>query len=56
MWCVVHTQFSTNALADQAAEYFETDFDIETEYHSMLDGKYQAFFRLWFEGLLHDMH
>ncbi|KAG6872327.1 hypothetical protein C0995_010748 [Termitomyces sp. Mi166 len=32
--------FSTNALADQAVEYFEADFDLETEYHSILDGKW----------------
>ncbi|KAL0059258.1 hypothetical protein AAF712_014008 [Marasmius tenuissimus] len=30
----------TNALDDQVVELFEKDFDFETEYHSILDGKW----------------
>ncbi|KAG6879211.1 hypothetical protein C0992_004353 [Termitomyces sp. T32_za158] len=39
-YIAMRAQFSTNALADQAVEYFEADFDFETEYHSILDGKH----------------
>ncbi|KAG6830103.1 hypothetical protein H0H87_009267 [Tephrocybe sp. NHM501043] len=33
-------RLSTNILADQAVEYFEGDFDLETQYHQLLDGKW----------------
>ncbi|GLB44507.1 putative glycosyl hydrolase family 115 [Lyophyllum shimeji] len=33
-------RLSANALADQAEKFFEQDFDIETEYHQLLDGKW----------------
>ncbi|KAK7045404.1 hypothetical protein VNI00_007657 [Paramarasmius palmivorus] len=33
-------RLSSNDLADQVEELFEKDFDIETEYHSILDGKW----------------
>ncbi|KAF5375395.1 hypothetical protein D9615_007918 [Tricholomella constricta] len=33
-------RLSTNALADQAEKYFEQDFDLEDQYHSLLDGKW----------------
>ncbi|KAG6914160.1 hypothetical protein DXG01_002012, partial [Tephrocybe rancida] len=33
-------RLSTNDLADQAVEYFEGDYDIETQYHTLLDGKW----------------
>ncbi|KAG6914405.1 hypothetical protein DXG01_000549, partial [Tephrocybe rancida] len=34
------SHLSTNDLADQAVEYFEGDYDIETQYHTLLDGKW----------------
>ncbi|KAG6826018.1 hypothetical protein H0H92_001436 [Tricholoma furcatifolium] len=33
-------RLSTNDLADQAVVYFEGDYDLELEYHSILDGKW----------------
>ncbi|KAJ8073009.1 hypothetical protein PM082_019877 [Marasmius tenuissimus] len=33
-------RLSANALADQVEELFEKDFDLETQYHSILDGKW----------------
>ncbi|KAG6856193.1 hypothetical protein H0H87_006733 [Tephrocybe sp. NHM501043] len=33
-------RLSTNDLADKAVEYFEGDFDLETQYHQLLDGKW----------------
>ncbi|KAJ6625989.1 hypothetical protein B0H10DRAFT_2430075 [Mycena sp. CBHHK59/15] len=33
-------RLSTNALADQVEALFENDFDLETEYHTILDGKW----------------
>jgi hypothetical protein len=33
-------RLSTNSLADQVETLFEHDFDLETEYHSLLDGKW----------------
>ncbi|KAF9529105.1 hypothetical protein CPB83DRAFT_283981 [Crepidotus variabilis] len=33
-------RLSTNQLADQVEEYFEKDFDIEQQYHNLLDGKW----------------
>ncbi|KAF8064309.1 hypothetical protein FPV67DRAFT_1672029 [Lyophyllum atratum] len=33
-------RLSANALADQAEKFFEQDFDIETQYHQLLDGKW----------------
>ncbi|KAF8577643.1 glycoside hydrolase family 115 protein [Ramaria rubella] len=33
-------RLSTNDLADQVEELFETDYDLEAEYHSLLDGKW----------------
>ncbi|KAJ7699298.1 hypothetical protein B0H17DRAFT_1006233 [Mycena rosella] len=33
-------RISTNALADQVETLFEHDFDLETEYHTLLDGKW----------------
>ncbi|ESK93287.1 glycoside hydrolase family 115 protein [Moniliophthora roreri MCA 2997] len=33
-------RLSANGLADQVEELFEKDFDIETQYHSILDGKW----------------
>ncbi|KAG7087753.1 hypothetical protein E1B28_013694 [Marasmius oreades] len=33
-------RLSANALGDQVEELFEKDFDLETQYHSILDGKW----------------
>ncbi|KAG5636009.1 hypothetical protein H0H81_009389 [Sphagnurus paluster] len=33
---------STNALADQAVKFFEEDFDLETQYHQLLDGQLES--------------
>ncbi|KAF8586413.1 glycoside hydrolase family 115 protein [Ramaria rubella] len=33
-------RLSTNDLADQVEELFETDYDLEEEYHALLDGKW----------------
>jgi hypothetical protein len=34
---------SANDLADQAAELFDKDYELETAYHTLLDGMYKAF-------------
>ncbi|KAJ7092468.1 hypothetical protein B0H15DRAFT_175137 [Mycena belliarum] len=34
------SRLSTNALADEVETLFEHDFDLETEYHTLLDGKW----------------
>ncbi len=33
---------STNALADQVQELFDVDYDLETQYHTLLDGRLPA--------------
>ncbi|CAA7262063.1 unnamed protein product [Cyclocybe aegerita] len=33
-------RYSTNQLADSVEEFFEKDYDIEVQYHSLLDGKW----------------
>lgn len=33
-------RLSTNALADQVQQLFEQDYDLEAEYHTLLDGKW----------------
>ncbi|KAG6823759.1 hypothetical protein H0H93_003120, partial [Arthromyces matolae] len=38
-------RLSTNILADQAVEYFEGDYDLEEQYHTMLDGNVFFFVR-----------
>ena len=37
-------RLSTNDLATQVEELFEKDYDLEAEYHSLLDGKITSFF------------
>ncbi|KAF8999865.1 hypothetical protein BDQ17DRAFT_1427597 [Cyathus striatus] len=34
-------RYSVNALADQVEQLFENDFDLETQYDNLLDGKWQ---------------
>ncbi|QRV92864.1 glycoside hydrolase family 115 protein [Ceratobasidium sp. AG-Ba] len=36
-------RLSTNDLADQAAELFESDYDLEAQYHALFDGKWDHF-------------
>ncbi|KAG8741234.1 hypothetical protein FRC10_003156 [Ceratobasidium sp. 414] len=36
-------RLSTNALADQAAQIFDSDYDLEAQYHSLLNGKWDHF-------------
>jgi hypothetical protein len=33
-------RLSTNDLADEVQSLFESDYDLEYEYHTMLDGKW----------------
>ena len=33
-------RLSTNNLADQVEDLFQQDYDLEVEYHSILDGKF----------------
>ena len=37
---VSQARLSANGLADEVSDLFEKDFDIETEYHPFLDGKW----------------
>jgi hypothetical protein len=37
---VSQARLSANGLADQVSDLFEKDFDIETEYHQLLGGKW----------------
>ncbi|CAE6342716.1 unnamed protein product [Rhizoctonia solani] len=36
-------RLSTNDLADQATQLFESDYDLEAQYHALLDGKWDHF-------------
>ncbi|CAE6342753.1 unnamed protein product [Rhizoctonia solani] len=36
-------RLSTNSLADQAVQIFNSDYDLEAQYHSLLDGKWDHF-------------
>ncbi|QRW07035.1 glycoside hydrolase family 115 protein [Ceratobasidium sp. AG-Ba] len=36
-------RLSTNDLADQAAQLFESDYDLEAQYHALFDGKWDHF-------------
>lgn len=38
---------SANTLADQVQELFETDYDLENEYHSILGGRSLPLSCLW---------
>ena len=40
-------RLSTNDLADKVLELFEHDYDLEVEYHSILDGTFVALRRLY---------
>ena len=39
-------RLSTNNLASQVEELFEKDYDLEVEYHSLLDGEPHSFILL----------
>jgi len=36
---VTQARLSANGLADEVETLFENDFDLETQYHSLLNGK-----------------
>ncbi|KAH9476877.1 hypothetical protein JR316_0010793 [Psilocybe cubensis] len=40
-------RLSTNQLADTVEQLFEHDFDIETQYHTILDGKWDQYVLFW---------
>ncbi|KAG8788167.1 hypothetical protein FRC12_014862 [Ceratobasidium sp. 428] len=42
-WYASQARLSTNALADQAAQIFDSDYDLEAQYHSQLNGKWDHF-------------
>lgn len=35
-------RLSTNDLADQVQDLFETDYDLEVQYHTLLDGEFSV--------------
>ena len=39
MHCNEYAQLSTNQLADTVEELFEKDYNIEQQYHSLLNGE-----------------
>ncbi|KAG9082956.1 hypothetical protein FRC07_014053, partial [Ceratobasidium sp. 392] len=42
-WYASQARLSTNALADQAVQLFDSDYDLEAQYHGLLNGKWDHF-------------
>ena len=40
---ISQARLSANGLADQVQSLFEQDYDIETQYHQLLDGKWDQY-------------